>query len=69
MDCKKKLMEGLMATLEPIQARASHLRSHPSEVTDALVSGAERCSKIAKETMLEVREAIGLLPRTSLRPA
>ena len=69
VDCKKKLMEGLMATLEPIQARAAHLRSHPSEVTDALVSGAERCSAIAKKTMLEVREAIGLLPRNSVRPA
>jgi tryptophanyl-tRNA synthetase len=68
VDCKKKLMEGLWQTLEPIQARAAHLESHPNEVTDALVSGAERCRATAKETMQEVREAIGLLPRHASRP-
>jgi tryptophanyl-tRNA synthetase len=69
VDCKKKLMEGLWPTLEPIQSRAAHLNGHPNEVTDALVSGAERCSAIAKDTMAEVREAIGLLPRNASRPA
>ncbi len=61
VDCKKKLMEGMMPTLEPIQARADHFKSHPNEVNDALLTGAERCSTIARETMLEVREAIGVL--------
>jgi tryptophanyl-tRNA synthetase len=69
VDCKKLLMEGLMGTLEPIQERAAHLRDHPGEVTDALVAGAERCSGIARQTMLQVREAIGLLSRDSRRPA
>jgi tryptophanyl-tRNA synthetase len=68
IDCKKHLMFGLMETLEPIQARAAHLQAHPFEVTDALVSGAEHCQKIAKETMLEVRDAIGLLRPNSIRP-
>jgi tryptophanyl-tRNA synthetase len=61
IDCKKKLMEGMMPVLEPIQARAAHLQAHPNEVNDALLAGAERCGAIARETMLEVREAIGLL--------
>jgi tryptophanyl-tRNA synthetase len=61
IDCKKKLMEGMMPVLEPIQARAAHLQSHPNEVNDALLAGAERCGAIARQTMLEVREAIGLL--------
>jgi tryptophanyl-tRNA synthetase len=69
IDCKKRLMVGLMETLEPIQARAAHLQAHPHEVTDALVSGAEHCQKIAKQTMLEVRDAIGLLRPNSIRPA
>ena len=68
VECKKMLMNGLMATLEPIQARAAHLQAHPGEVTDALVAGAERCGKIARETMLEVRDAIGLLRPNALRP-
>ncbi len=69
VDCKKFLMQGLMGELEPIQTRAAHLQDHPSEVTDALVAGAERCSAIAKDTMLEVREAIGLLKTDSQRPS
>lgn len=69
VDCKKFLLEGLMRELEPIQARAAHLQDHPAEVTDALVAGAERCQKIAKDTIEEVREAIGLLPLEAKRPA
>ncbi len=69
VDCKKKLMEGLWGTLEPIQERAAHLTAHPNEVSDALVAGAEHCGAIARATMLEVRDAIGLLPRASQRPA
>ena len=61
-------MIGLMETLEPIQARAAHLQANPHEVTDALVSGAEHCQKTAKQTMLEVRDAIGLLKPNSIRP-
>ncbi len=68
VDCKKFLMQGLMRELEPIQTRAAHLQDHPAEVTDALVAGAERCSAIAKETMTEVREAIGLLKLSAQRP-
>jgi hypothetical protein len=37
------------------------LQDHPSEVTDALVSGAEAAGAIAKQTMTEVRDAIGFL--------
>jgi tryptophanyl-tRNA synthetase len=61
VECKKFLMNGLMDTLEPIQTRAAYLQDHPSEVTDALVSGAEAAGTIAKQTMLEVRDAIGFL--------
>ena len=61
VECKKFLMNGLMDTLEPIQTRAAYLQDHPSEVTDALVSGAEAAGAIAKQTMLEVRDAIGFL--------
>jgi tryptophanyl-tRNA synthetase len=68
VDCKKLLMEGIWTTLEPIQAKAAYLREHPSEVTDALVSGADYCRGIAQETMSEVREAIGLLGLDSRKP-
>lgn len=68
VDCKKLLMENIWLQLEPIQAKAEHLRENPSIVTDALVSGADFCRKIAQDTMQEVREAIGLLGLDSKRP-
>ncbi|HWG84572.1 MAG TPA: tryptophan--tRNA ligase [Deinococcales bacterium] len=68
VQCKQFLMQGLMATLDPIQERAAYLREHPGIVTDALVAGAEYARSIARETMGEVREAIGLLPANALRP-
>jgi tryptophanyl-tRNA synthetase len=68
VDCKKLLMENIWTELEPIQAKADHLRANPSEVTDALVSGADFCRQIAQNTMAEVREAIGLLPLEGKRP-
>ncbi len=69
VDCKKLLMQGIWQELEPIQAKAAYLQDHPNEVTDALVSGADYCRGIAQDTMLEVREAIGLLPLESRRPS
>ena len=68
VECKKFLMNGLRRELEPVQERAAFLHAHPGEVTDALVEGADQARRIAGATMQEVRDRIGLLPR-SARPA
>jgi tryptophanyl-tRNA synthetase len=68
VQCKQFLMQGLMATLDPIQERAAFLHAHPNEVTDALVAGAEHARSLARSTMGEVREAIGLLPGNAVAP-
>lgn len=61
VECKKFLMLGLGSTLEPIQAEAARLRARPDEVRDALVEGARRARSIARATMEEVRDKVGLL--------
>jgi tryptophanyl-tRNA synthetase len=60
-DCKAVLIEGVNRMLEPIRQRAEHLSAHPEEVHDALAQGAVRCRALAETTMVEVREAMGLM--------
>ena len=59
-ECKKILADGVEAALAPIRDRAQELRDNPRIVLDALEAGRIRCSAIAKETMEEVRGAMGL---------
>jgi tryptophanyl-tRNA synthetase len=60
LDCKKILHRHLMETLAPIQARAAELDAHPGRVREVLDQGAERCRAIARETLREVRDRLGL---------
>jgi tryptophanyl-tRNA synthetase len=62
IDCKKILHRNMMATLDPIRARAAELRADPGLVEDALARGAAGCAEIAERTMKEVRSAVGLRP-------
>ncbi len=60
VDCKKMLLSNIQNTLEPIHARAAELKTKPDEVRDALNDGASRCRTEARQTIGEVREAIGV---------
>jgi len=46
--------------LTPIQARAKELREKPKLVDDALARGTAHCREIAKKTIGEVRERMGI---------
>ena len=61
VDCKKKLMEGVTAHLEPLQERAEGLRADPDYVRDALRQGAQEARAIAAPIMDEVRHKVGFL--------
>ena len=61
IDCKKILFENMMKELLPIQERAAKLMSDTGYVTDVLKKGAEECRIIARQTMDEVHDALGLL--------
>ena len=59
IDCKKTLAESIEAELVPIRRRAAELAERPSDVEDALASGATRCRRVARETIDAVRERMG----------
>ncbi len=60
LDCKKVLAEQIAGTLAPIRDRAGELKADPGRVEDALRDGAAKARTIARETMVEVRERMGL---------
>ncbi len=61
IDCKKMLFENVRAELNPIRQKALALQKDTDYIIDVLKQGASACSKIAKETMSEVHNALGLL--------
>ncbi|MCL4454135.1 MAG: tryptophan--tRNA ligase, partial [Deinococcus sp.] len=62
---KQILFDQMMKASEPIREKARWLRENPDYVRDGLEAGARRARTIAKATMEEVREKIGLLrPRS-----
>jgi len=60
IDCKKMLFENIKKELTPIREKAAALKKDIDYVIDALKKGAAGCSVIVKQTMDEVRKAIGL---------
>ena len=61
IDCKRVLLKNMIGELRPVREKAAFLKDHPDHVMDALGKGAVECSRMAKETMSEVRQALGLL--------
>lgn len=62
IDCKKVLLAGMVKELTPIRERAAVLNAEPERVLDALADGARVARGIAKDTMREVKEHMGLDP-------
>ncbi len=58
VDCKKILMENFDRELYPIRAKREDAK--PEQVREALADGAEKARRIARETLREVRTAMGL---------
>ena len=60
IDCKKVLHDSMDKELVPIRARAKEIAGNPAKVADTLKAGAERARVVARETMKEVKEKMGL---------
>jgi tryptophanyl-tRNA synthetase len=60
VDCKHRLAEGINSHLAPFRDRRAALSQDPSRVWDILADGSRRASQIAKATITEVRDALGL---------
>ena len=60
IDCKKVLLESIESELGPIRERALEVRARTNELADILGDGAARARSIARETMREVKELMGM---------
>lgn len=60
LECKKPVIDAIVQELEPIQKAAAHYEKDPDIVKSIMAEGCENARETAKETLQEVREAMGL---------
>ena len=60
VDCKAQLAEGMNRYLEPVRERRREYEARPEYVAEVLADGAKRAKVIARETIAEVTERMGL---------
>ncbi|MDR2636754.1 MAG: tryptophan--tRNA ligase [Zoogloeaceae bacterium] len=60
LDCKQPVIDGILKELAPMRERAGYYESDPNMVRNILADGSEKARKLARETMRDVREAMGL---------
>jgi len=59
-DAKKLLLEKIHATFDPARARFAELMANSAEIEQIFTAGAEKAKAIAKETLAETRQKVGL---------
>jgi tryptophanyl-tRNA synthetase len=60
-DLKENLAQAIFKEIQPIQEKRKYFEKHPEEVAKILSEGRVYCSKIAQQTLLEVKKAMGLV--------
>lgn len=60
VDCKKRLAACLDTLVEPMRERRRQYTENPDRVREILIAGTERAHEVARQTMGEVREAMGI---------
>jgi tryptophanyl-tRNA synthetase len=63
LDCKQPVIDAVLAELRPIRERALDLEHDTDAVRAIIADGCEAARDVARETMDEVREAMGLVYR------
>jgi tryptophanyl-tRNA synthetase len=61
VDCKALLAEGINTTFQPLRERREAIAAKPKYIEDVLADGAARASVIARETIKEVKQKMGLV--------
>ncbi|MFQ5488695.1 MAG: tryptophan--tRNA ligase [Gammaproteobacteria bacterium] len=61
LDCKRPVIEAVLAEQAPIRERAQEYIENPNVVRNIVGEGCEAAREVARETMEEVREAVGLV--------
>jgi tryptophanyl-tRNA synthetase len=60
VQCKKKLAGCINVILEPMRERRVKYENRPDLIQEILLEGSKKAQQVAQETMLEVREAMGI---------
>jgi len=60
LDCKGPLIDAVAAELKPIREHAENLSEHPEDVRRIIEDGNEAAREVARDTLNEVRSAMGL---------
>ena len=61
LDCKEPLIETLLAEQRPFRERAAAYQAQPKRVRSIIAEGCARARAVARKTLGEVREAMGLV--------
>jgi len=60
LECKQPVIDAVLAELAPIRERAQYYEDNPDQVRNILADGCEKAQEMARDTMRDVREAMGL---------
>jgi len=60
LECKKPVIEGILAEQQPMLERAAPYVANPQRVREIMEHGTERARQVVRQTMFEVRGAMGL---------
>ena len=63
VECKRLLAQEINEALAPLRERRSELATRPEYVRDVLAEGAQRARAIARETISEVKDRMGLISK------
>ena len=63
LDCKQKVIDAVIAEQAPIRERAMEYESQPDLVRSIIAEGCDEARDAARETMEDVRQAVGLAYR------
>jgi tryptophanyl-tRNA synthetase len=60
IECKQPVIDAVLRELAPIRERAQFYEDNPDQVRNILADGCEKAQELARDTMRDVREAMGL---------
>jgi tryptophanyl-tRNA synthetase len=60
IECKQPVIDAVLNELAPIRERAMYYEDNPDQVRNILADGCEKAQELARDTMRDVRESMGL---------
>ena len=60
LECKQPVIDAVVNELAPMRERAAYYEDNPDQVRNILADGCEKAQELARDTMRDVRESMGL---------